>query len=168
VPIRLFLEHDHSFGPEDIAKLSAAFEAALGKLGLVDRTDPKAAEVAKLIIEFAKQGERDPERLCALKSGVSRGHDGGIRKKGGGRNNRKRSMRNLWCVHCVFRMEPSTSDSLLVRPLRVPRPRPSFPVRAGFLVCVNDEPQRHSLMEKDYLALKRVLIWSRASHRPHP
>jgi hypothetical protein len=28
VPIRLFLEHDHSFGPEDIAKMSAAFEAA--------------------------------------------------------------------------------------------------------------------------------------------
>jgi hypothetical protein len=66
VPIRLFLEHDHSFGPEDIAKLSAAFEAALGKLGLVDRTDPKTTEVAKLIIEFAKQGERDPDRLCAL------------------------------------------------------------------------------------------------------
>jgi hypothetical protein len=43
-----------------------AFEAALGKLGLTDRTDPLAAEVAKLIIEFAKQGERDPERLCAL------------------------------------------------------------------------------------------------------
>jgi hypothetical protein len=40
MPIRSFLEHDHSFGPEDIAKMSAAFEAALGKLGLVDRTDP--------------------------------------------------------------------------------------------------------------------------------
>jgi hypothetical protein len=39
VPIRTFLEHDHSFGPEDIAGLSAAFEAALSKLGLVDRTD---------------------------------------------------------------------------------------------------------------------------------
>jgi hypothetical protein len=66
VPIRLFLEHDRSFGPEDIAKLSAALEAALGKLGLTDRTDPLTAEVAKLIIEFAKQGQRDPERLCAL------------------------------------------------------------------------------------------------------
>jgi hypothetical protein len=32
-----FLEHDHSFGPEDIASMSAALEAALGKLGLVDR-----------------------------------------------------------------------------------------------------------------------------------
>jgi len=35
VPIRTFLEHDHSFGPEDIADLSAAFEAAVSKLGLV-------------------------------------------------------------------------------------------------------------------------------------
>jgi hypothetical protein len=66
VPIRLFLGYDHSFGPEDIASMSAAFEAALGRLGLVDRTDPLTIEVAKLIIEFAKQGERDPERLCAL------------------------------------------------------------------------------------------------------
>ena len=66
MPIHLFLEHDHSFGPEDIAKMSAAFEAALGKLGLVDRSDPAMHEVAKLIIEFAKQGQRDPKRLCAL------------------------------------------------------------------------------------------------------
>jgi hypothetical protein len=49
VPIRLFLEHDHSFGPEDIAKMSAAFEAALGKLGLVDRSDPATHEVAELL-----------------------------------------------------------------------------------------------------------------------
>src|SRR6266536_3575240 len=63
VPIRTFLEHDHSFGPEDIANLSAAFEAARSKLGLVDRTDPATMAVAKLIIEFAKEGERDAERL---------------------------------------------------------------------------------------------------------
>jgi hypothetical protein len=43
-----------------------AFEAALSKLGLVDRTDPATMAVAKLIIELAKEGERDPERLCAL------------------------------------------------------------------------------------------------------
>jgi hypothetical protein len=29
----------HSFGPEDIGRLSAAFEAALGKLGLVHHHD---------------------------------------------------------------------------------------------------------------------------------
>ena len=63
---RLILENDHSFGPEDIASLTTAFEAALGKLGLVDRNDPATTAVAKLIIELAKEGERDPERLCAL------------------------------------------------------------------------------------------------------
>ena len=66
MPIRPFLKDDHSFGPEDIAKMSAAFESALRKLGLGDRSDPGATAVAKLIIEFAKAGERDPERLCAL------------------------------------------------------------------------------------------------------
>ncbi len=66
MPIRPFLEHNHSFGPEDIVSFSAAFETALSKLGLVDRNDPAALAVAKLIIELAKEGERDPERLCAL------------------------------------------------------------------------------------------------------
>jgi hypothetical protein len=45
---------------------SAAFDAALSKLGLIDRTDPATLAIAKLIIELAKEGERDPERLCAL------------------------------------------------------------------------------------------------------
>jgi hypothetical protein len=66
MPIRPFLDRDDSFGPEDIAKMSAALEAALGKLVLVGRSDPVTMAVAKLIIEFAKVGERDPERLCAL------------------------------------------------------------------------------------------------------
>ena len=66
MPIRPFLDRDDVFGPEDIASMSAAFEVALGKLGLVDRSDPATMTVAKLIIEFAKVGERDPERLCAL------------------------------------------------------------------------------------------------------
>jgi hypothetical protein len=66
VPIRPFLDRDDAFGPEGIAIMSEAFEAALHKLGLVDRTDPKAVAVAKVIIEFAKVGHRDPERLCDL------------------------------------------------------------------------------------------------------
>jgi hypothetical protein len=66
VPTRLFPEHDHSFGPGDIADISAAFEAALSKLGLIAREDPATMAVAKLIIELAKAGERDPPRLCAL------------------------------------------------------------------------------------------------------
>jgi hypothetical protein len=67
VPIRPFLDRDDAFGPEDIASMSAAFEAALCKLGLGDRNDPTIRmAIAKLIIEFAKVGERDPDRLCTL------------------------------------------------------------------------------------------------------
>ena len=51
-------------GQKNIAALTMAFEAALGKLGLVDRTDPTTVTLAKLIIELAKAGEREPERLC--------------------------------------------------------------------------------------------------------
>jgi hypothetical protein len=64
VPIQSILEGDHSFGPEDIASLVAAFEAALSKLGLADRKDPRTTTVAKLIIQLAKDGERDPKKLC--------------------------------------------------------------------------------------------------------
>jgi hypothetical protein len=46
--------------------LSKAFETVLSKLGLVARDDPVTMEVAKLIIELAKKGERDPGRLSAL------------------------------------------------------------------------------------------------------
>ena len=64
MPIRAILENDHAFGPEDVANLTAAFEAALSRLGLVDRGDPLTTAVAKAIIELAKEGERDPEKLC--------------------------------------------------------------------------------------------------------
>jgi hypothetical protein len=64
VPIRAILENDHAFGPEDIVHLTAAFEAALSRLGLADRGDPLTTVVAKAIIELAKDGERDPKNLC--------------------------------------------------------------------------------------------------------
>jgi len=64
VAIRAILENDHAFGPEDVANLTGAFEAALTRLGLVDRGDPLTTAVAKAIIELAKEGERDPEKLC--------------------------------------------------------------------------------------------------------
>jgi hypothetical protein len=51
VPIRALLEKHYrsAFGPEDIANLAAAFEAALSKLG-----GPVTMTVAKLIIEVRK------------------------------------------------------------------------------------------------------------------
>jgi len=64
VPIRVLLYGDVWFAPEDIAVLTAAFELALSKLELTDRQDPLAVVLAKFIIELAKEGERDPGKLC--------------------------------------------------------------------------------------------------------
>ena len=64
MPIRVLLHGDVWFAPEDIAVLTAAFELALSKLELTDRQDPLAVVLAKFIIELAKEGERDPSRLC--------------------------------------------------------------------------------------------------------
>jgi hypothetical protein len=60
MPNGIALETNHWFGPEDIAGLTTAFEAALGKLGLVDRSDPTTVTLAKLIIELAKEANASP------------------------------------------------------------------------------------------------------------
>jgi hypothetical protein len=62
--IRRFLDNDSAFGPDDLRAMTTAFEAALDKLGLKDRTDPATELVAKRIIALAKRGERDPAKLC--------------------------------------------------------------------------------------------------------
>jgi hypothetical protein len=64
MPIRQFLRTDASFGPDDLAAMGAAFDDALRKLQLNDRTDKVTELVARQIISIAKQGERDPARLC--------------------------------------------------------------------------------------------------------
>jgi hypothetical protein len=64
VPIKVLLrEYGPWFSPEDVAALTAAFEAALRNLRLVDHKDPMTTTVAKAIIQAAKDGERDPEKL---------------------------------------------------------------------------------------------------------
>jgi hypothetical protein len=63
VPIRLLLEHDHAFTPEEVKVLVDAFEDTLRALELVDREDRLTMTVAKLIIQFAKADERDPVHL---------------------------------------------------------------------------------------------------------
>jgi hypothetical protein len=70
MPIRLLLEHDHSFGPKDIPKLILAFEAVLKELNLNNREEPATMLVAKAIVLAAKDGDLDPKRLqeAALKS----------------------------------------------------------------------------------------------------
>jgi len=66
VPICLLLEHDHAFTPEHVKILGAAFEDTLHALELADREDQLTITVAKLIIQFAKEDERDPRRLRDL------------------------------------------------------------------------------------------------------
>jgi hypothetical protein len=64
--IRLLLEHDHAFTPEDVKVLMEAFEGTLHALDLADREEQLTITVAKLIVQFAKEGERDPNRLRDL------------------------------------------------------------------------------------------------------
>jgi hypothetical protein len=54
-----------AFGPDEIARLTSAYEAALQLLRLTDRNDPVTEIVAKKIIGVARAGERDPAKICA-------------------------------------------------------------------------------------------------------
>src|SRR5262245_10165354 len=64
MPIRAFLDA-HSFDGETVRLMGIAFETALGSLRATpDPADPVREAVARKIIELAKAGERDPERLC--------------------------------------------------------------------------------------------------------
>lgn len=49
-----------SFGPEETKAMTAAYEAALLDLRLVDRYDPITEIVARAIVGIASTGERDP------------------------------------------------------------------------------------------------------------
>ncbi len=62
----LSLAAEAAFGPEDVKRLVDAYERALVALRLKDRNDPVTETVAKLIIEAAQTGEKDPVEICAL------------------------------------------------------------------------------------------------------
>jgi hypothetical protein len=64
MPIGGLIKQETVFSPEEVMAITEAFEAALRGLGLVMRSDPAAETVARKIIELARMGERDPERLC--------------------------------------------------------------------------------------------------------
>jgi hypothetical protein len=55
-----------SLDPEEIEKLTTAYEDALQALQLTNRTDRITTIIAERIIEAAKTGERDPAKLCAM------------------------------------------------------------------------------------------------------
>jgi hypothetical protein len=69
VPIHALLDDQQEtegvvLSPEDVTAIVTAFDATLSKLGLVDRKDDMTVTVAKVILQVAKDGERDPTKLC--------------------------------------------------------------------------------------------------------
>jgi hypothetical protein len=60
------LLRDRSFEPDEVSRLTAAYEQALRGIGLVDRDDPIADMVAKKVIDVAQSGVRDPKDIAAL------------------------------------------------------------------------------------------------------
>jgi len=55
-----------SFDPEAVRAMTAAFDKACEALGLAKTHDAVTENLAKMIVERARTGERDPDRLCAL------------------------------------------------------------------------------------------------------
>lgn len=64
VPIQRLLG-EAAFDPDDIGRMTAAYDAALKLLQLNDRDDTLCGLVAAKIIQVFSQGEHDPPRLCA-------------------------------------------------------------------------------------------------------
>jgi hypothetical protein len=63
MPITPYLDGAY-FDPETKRVMGVAFEAALSALRLADRSDPIVGIVARKIIDRAKAGEGNPDRLC--------------------------------------------------------------------------------------------------------
>jgi hypothetical protein len=63
MPITPFLD-GLKFDAEARRVMGVAFEMTCVALRLVNRTNPIAEAAARRIIELAKNGERDPDRLC--------------------------------------------------------------------------------------------------------
>jgi hypothetical protein len=54
------------FGPDEVEAMTKTFEATCAALGLSHRDEPIGQLVASMVIECARTGERDPDRLCKL------------------------------------------------------------------------------------------------------
>ena len=64
MPIRPLLEAEGVFTRDDISVIAQAFERVLEEKRLIDRKDPAVLMIAKLTIQIALQGERNPERIA--------------------------------------------------------------------------------------------------------
>jgi hypothetical protein len=69
MPIRPYLD-GHRFDAETTRLMGIAFETAVAALPTQGDVEPPRDIIARMIIDLAKTGERDPERLCeaALKA----------------------------------------------------------------------------------------------------
>jgi hypothetical protein len=63
MPITIYLE-GQKFDPETKRVMGIAFEMTRAALRVSNEDDLAPETIAKIIIELAKAGERDPERLC--------------------------------------------------------------------------------------------------------
>jgi hypothetical protein len=61
--VRLVRDQGCVFGPDVVTRMSEAYHAVLQELRMVDRDDAGTLMVAKHIMELARQGERDVQRL---------------------------------------------------------------------------------------------------------
>jgi hypothetical protein len=61
---RLF--QNSPLGPEEISRLSAAYELTLKDLSLKDRSDPLTEMIAKKIIEIGQTGVKEPAQISQL------------------------------------------------------------------------------------------------------
>jgi hypothetical protein len=52
-----------AFDDRAVSAMTTAYDGVLRNLGLVDRSDPVTEIVANKIIELARTGERDPDRM---------------------------------------------------------------------------------------------------------
>jgi len=57
---------DGSFGVEDMRAMNAAFDQACEALGLSNTHDSVTQRLARAVVEQARGGERDPDKLCAM------------------------------------------------------------------------------------------------------
>jgi hypothetical protein len=62
---RLLQRTNMSMKPEEISRLTTAYEQVLRGIGLVDRDDPLSEIVAKKVIKIAQSGVLDPADIAA-------------------------------------------------------------------------------------------------------
>lgn len=69
------LLRDSTYDPEDVKHMGIAFEMALRHLRIKHRNSDRARIVAKLIIEAAQPGEKDPKAICSAAMACLEGPD---------------------------------------------------------------------------------------------